>query len=51
VRGDGLLGRTAVDCSGGLVCIVNSRDITGPKRAEMDRKAYLNKLSDRESPE
>ncbi len=45
------LGRTVTDTSGGLVCIVNSRDITGRKRAEMDRRAYLSKLSERESPE
>ena len=45
------VGRTVTDSSGELVCIVNSRDVTGRKRAEMDREAYLNKLSERGSPE
>ncbi len=45
------VGRTVTDSSGELVCIVNSRDVTGRKRAEMDREAYLSKLAGLGSPE
>ena len=44
------LGRTVADSSGVVVCIVNSRDITGRKRAETDREAYLSSLPGRSSP-
>ena len=43
------VGRTVVDESGEVVCIVNSRDITGRKIAEMDRDGYVTKLRERRS--
>ncbi len=41
------VGQTVVDESGDVVCIVNSRDITGRKMAEMDRDGYVTKLRER----
>ncbi len=38
------IGQTVIDESGEVVCIVNSRDITGRKLAEMDRDGYVTKL-------
>jgi PAS domain S-box-containing protein len=38
------VGMTTTEKSGNLVCIVNSRDITGRKRAEMESAAFLMKL-------
>ena len=45
------VGMMAADSSGELVCVVNSRDITGRKRAEMESEAFVRKLRGEQPPE
>ena len=45
------IGMMATDGSGEPVCIVNSRDITGRKRAEIESEAFVRKLRGEPPPE
>jgi PAS domain S-box-containing protein len=45
------IGMMATDSHGELVCIVNSRDITGRKRAEMESEAFVRKLREEQPPD
>ena len=45
------IGRMAIDGSGELVCVVNSRDITGRVRAEMESAAFVKELRGEPLPE
>jgi PAS domain S-box-containing protein len=45
------IGMMATDGNGDPVCIVNSRDITGRKRAEMESEAFVRKLRGEPTPE
>lgn len=45
------VGMTTTEKGGDLVCIVNSRDITGRKRAEMESEAFVRKLRGEQPPE
>ena len=45
------IGRMAIDSRGELVCVVNSRDITGRVRAEMESDAFVRELRGEPMPE